>query len=173
MASEAKQEPLVLRRATIADAPAVRALTREAYAKWVPIIGREPKPMLADYVEAVQKHRVDLLYLGGELAALIEMIPEAGYFLIENVAVSPAFQKRGFGRKLISHAEQVAASLGYSEIKLYTNKRFDENLQLYGKLGYRIDGEEESGGSVRVNMSKPVASRDGSICSRSPGWSSP
>ena len=51
----------------MADASAIRALTREAYAKWVPVIGREPKPMMADYAEAVQKHRIDLLYLDGEL----------------------------------------------------------------------------------------------------------
>ena len=34
-----------LRRATPRDAEAVRALTRAAYAKWVPLIGREPRPM--------------------------------------------------------------------------------------------------------------------------------
>ncbi len=172
MASNAKRETLVLRRATITDAPAIRTLTREAYAKWVPVIGREPKPMLADYVAAVQMHRIDLLYLGSELAALIEMIPEAGHLLIENVAVGSTFQKRGFGRKLMTHAEKVAVSLGYDEIRLYTNKRFIANLQLYSELGYRINGEEESGGSVRVNMSKRVANRDESTCSRSPGWSS-
>ena len=82
--------------------------------------GREPKPMMADYAEAVQKHRIDLLYLDGELAALIEMVPAADYLLIENVAVSPALQGRGLGRMLLSHAEQIAASLGYDEIKLYT-----------------------------------------------------
>jgi GNAT superfamily N-acetyltransferase len=153
-------EALMLRSATTADASAIRALTREAYAKWAPLIGREPKPMETDYVEAVQKHRIDLLYLGGELAALIEMIPAAEHFLIENVAVSPAFQGRGFGRKLMSHAEQVAASLGYDEIKLYTNKLFAENVQLYGKLGYRVDREEAFKGGSMVYMSKPVHSRD-------------
>jgi hypothetical protein len=35
------------------DAVAIQRLTREAYAKWVPIIGREPKPMTVDYAEAV------------------------------------------------------------------------------------------------------------------------
>jgi hypothetical protein len=30
---------------------------------------------------------------------------------------------------LLSHAEQIAASLGYDEIKLYTNKLFAENVQ--------------------------------------------
>jgi hypothetical protein len=33
-----------LRQATPADAAAIRSLTRAAYAKWVALIGREPKP---------------------------------------------------------------------------------------------------------------------------------
>jgi len=56
-----------LRRATPADATAVRDLTRAAYAKWVPVIGREPGPMNADYDLAIRDHMVDLLHLGSEL----------------------------------------------------------------------------------------------------------
>lgn len=57
---------LTLRQAVPADAPAIRALTRAAYAKWVPLIGREPKPMTADYEQAVRHHRFDLLYEEGD-----------------------------------------------------------------------------------------------------------
>jgi GNAT superfamily N-acetyltransferase len=145
-----------LRRAAPADAPAIRALTRAAYAKWVPVIGREPKPMVADYAEAVRNHRIDLLYVGGKLAALIETILKTDHLLIENVAVSPVFQGRGYGRKLMAHAEQLAASLGHGEIRLYTNKLFVENVQLYRKLGYRVDREEAFKGGFVVHMSKPL-----------------
>ena len=81
--------------------------------------------------------------------------------LIENVAVSPAFQRRGLGRKLIAHAEQLAGSLGHYEIKLYTNKLFAENVQFYRKLGYRVDREEEFKGWFVVHMSKPVPASGG------------
>jgi ribosomal protein S18 acetylase RimI-like enzyme len=145
-----------LRQAVAADAADVRQLTRDAYAKWVPLIGREPKPMTADYAEAVRKHRIDLLHLEGTLAALIETIAEADHLLIENVAVAPAFQGRGLGRKLMAHAEQLAASAGYREIRLYTNKLFADNVALYRKLGYRIDREEDLKHGIAVHMSKPV-----------------
>jgi ribosomal protein S18 acetylase RimI-like enzyme len=145
---------LGIRRATVADASAIRALTRAAYAKWVPLIGREPLPMAADYEHAVRHHLIDLLYDGGELAALIEMIAGEGHLLIENVAVSPGFQGRGFGRRLMAHAESVAAGLGLPEIKLYTNKLFEENVALYHKLGYAIDNEEPFKGGVIVHMGK-------------------
>ncbi len=141
-------------QASQGDALAIRALTRAAYAKWVPLIGREPKPMTADYDAAVRSHRFDLLYADGVLAALIETIRRPDHLLIENVAVSPGFQGRGFGRHLMAHAEAMAAASGFAEVRLYTNKRFVENVQLYLKLGYRVDREEELAGGTAVHMSK-------------------
>jgi len=146
-----------LRRAGAADAPAVRALTREAYAKWVPLIGREPKPMVADYAEAVKHHHIDMLYLDDELAGLIEMILESDHLLIENLAVAPAFQERGLGRHLLAHAEALTVSLGHNEIRLYTNQRFAENVAFYLRRGFRLDREEPVANGVVVHMSKRLA----------------
>ena len=92
-----------LRQAKAMDAAAIRDLTRQAYARWVPLIGREPKPMTADYDEAVARHRFDLPHVDGVLAALIETICEPDHLLVENVAVSPSFQGRGLGRRLMAH----------------------------------------------------------------------
>jgi ribosomal protein S18 acetylase RimI-like enzyme len=143
-----------LRRAIAADAAAARSLTREAYAKWVPVIGREPKPMSADFDAAIRDHRVDLLCEGERIVALIETIAEPGALLIENVAVSPSCQGRGLGRRLMAHAEGLAATLGYGEIQLYTNARFVENVAFYRRLGYAIAREEPSVGGRIVHMSK-------------------
>jgi ribosomal protein S18 acetylase RimI-like enzyme len=120
----------------------------------VPLIGREPKPMTANYDEAVARHRFDLLYVDGTLAALIETIREPDHLLVENVAVSPSFQGRGLGRKLMVHAEALARELGFGMIRLYTNQRFAENIALYRKLGYRVDREEDVKVGVVVHMSK-------------------
>ncbi|WP_411906110.1 GNAT family N-acetyltransferase [Rhizobium mayense] len=145
-----------LRAATDADVDAIRALTREAYGKWVPLIGREPLPMTADYAEAVRKHCIDLLEANGELLALIEMVPREDHLLIENVAVSPRHQGQGIGKKLLAYAEQVAAELGVSDMRLYTNKRFVENVQLYLRYGYAIDREEPLKDGFLVHMSKRI-----------------
>ena len=61
MAQISDLRDMQIRRAGEADAAAVRELTRSAYAKWVPLIGREPMPMTADYERAVREHMVDLL----------------------------------------------------------------------------------------------------------------
>ena len=146
-----------LRQATAADAPAIRELTGLAYAKWVPLIGREPKPMTADYAVAVAKHRFDLMYVEGALAALIETVCEADHLLVENVAVSPSFQGRGLGRKLMAHAEMLAVVSGHGEIRLYTNQRFTENIELYRRLGYAVDREEVLPVGNVIHMSKRLS----------------
>ena len=149
-------DAIELRPGAPADAAAIRALTRQAYAKWTPVIGREPLPMTADYEDAVLRHRFDLLFAGSTLAALIETVAHADHLLIVNVAVAPPFQRRGFGRRLLTHAEQVAAASGLREIRLYTNPRFAGNVALYANLGYRMDREEEFRGGVVVHMSKAL-----------------
>jgi GNAT superfamily N-acetyltransferase len=143
-----------LRQAKATDAVAIRDLTRQAYAKWVPLIGREPKPMTANYDEAVARHRFDLLHIDGTLAALIETIREADHLLVENVAVSPGFQGRGLGRRLMAHAEMLARELGVDTIRLYTNQRFAGNIALYRRLGYEVDREETLPVGTVVHMHK-------------------
>jgi ribosomal protein S18 acetylase RimI-like enzyme len=150
-------EDTQIRRAGQADAAAVRALTRSAYAKWVPLIGREPGPMVADYERAVREHMIDLLFVAGGLAALIETVDETDHLFIENVAVAPPFQGRGYGRALLDHAERLAASLGLPQLRLYTNKRFVTNIELYRRLGYAIDREEPIMDGFIVHMSKRIA----------------
>jgi len=150
-------EAVTLRTAGEAGAEAILGLTREAYAKWVGQIGREPLPMTVDYAEAVKKHRFDLLYVGDRLAALIETTPRGSYLLIENVAVRPAFQGRGFGRRLLKLAEALAETADLAGVRLYTNKLFAGNLRLYAALGYTVERVEPLNGGVAVHMVKARA----------------
>jgi hypothetical protein len=86
-------DAIELRRAETTDSSAIRRLTRRAYAKWVHAIGREAKPMTADYEAAVAKHRFDLLYVGDILAGLIETLDEGDRLRIENVVGLARFPK--------------------------------------------------------------------------------
>jgi GNAT superfamily N-acetyltransferase len=145
-----------IRPATPGDAARIRDLTRSAYAKWATLIGREPLPMQADYDRAVRVHAFDLLIVGGALAGLIEMIVRPDHLWVENVAVAPDRQGRGYGRLLIAHAEARAAQLGRGEIRLMTNAGFAANLAFYAKLGYAIDRTEPFRGGTAVHMSKRI-----------------
>ncbi|HTZ80645.1 MAG TPA: GNAT family N-acetyltransferase [Stellaceae bacterium] len=151
-------EPPSLRRAGAADAAAVRDLTRAAYAKWVRLIGREPKPMTADYDRAVAEHRIDLWEADGELLGLVETIPAPDHLLIENLAVRPDRQGKGLGDRLLQHAEVLAASLGVAEVRLYTNAAFAANLAFYQRRGYEeFRREELAPGRTVVHMRKRIS----------------
>lgn len=145
-----------IRIATISDAEAVTALTRAAYARWVPVIGRKPLPMKVDHAAFIRDHRVDLLFAGPDLAALVETIQRENDILIENVAVEPRFQKRGYVRKMVAYAEQLAVQADVGIVRLYTNSLFKENLRLYASLGYEIEREEARNGGVAIYMFKRV-----------------
>ena len=177
-------EGVVIRRGGPADAEAIRALVAAAYAKWIPVIGRLPIPMRADYAQAVLEHRFDLLPVGpnragpglagpglagpdlagSDLAGLIETKAEVDHLLVVNVAVHPAFQGRGFGVALMARADALAAEAGLARLRLYTNKKYTANLRLYGALGYRVEREELYDGpgrtrddDVTVHMVKDLA----------------
>ena len=172
-------EPATIRRGAPADADAIRALVAAAYAKWIPVIGRLPIPMRADYAQAVLEHRFDLLPVGpnragpglagsnlagSDLAGLIETKAEVDHLLVVNVAVHPAFQGRGFGVALMARADALAAEAGLARLRLYTNKKYTANLRLYGALGYRVEREEPYDGpgrtrddDVTVHMVKDLA----------------
>ena len=68
--------PLV-RRATADDAARIRAIARAAYVKYVPRIGREPAPMLADFAAEIVAGRVMVIETAGEVDGYMIAWPEA------------------------------------------------------------------------------------------------
>jgi GNAT superfamily N-acetyltransferase len=145
------------RRATLADVGAIVEITRAAYAKWVAVIGREPKPMTANYHQAVTGHVIDLLEEDGRPIALIEVIPKPSHLLIENVAVLPDRHGEGIGGLLLGRADEIARSLGLNELRLYTNAKFSSNIAFYVRRGFCEFLREPlaSGGEV-VHMKKSI-----------------
>ena len=128
--------------------------------------------MQADYERAVAEHTIDLLIVDGALAGLLETILRPDHLWIENVAVAPEQQGRGFGRLLLAHAERCAIHAGRPEIRLMTNQAFAANLELYARRGYAIDRTEPFRGGTIVHMTKriepPLALDDAATEPRSP-----
>lgn len=126
----------LLRPATAADGPAVVAVTRRAYRRWVARLGYEPKPMEADYGDWIAAGRVLVAEIDGSVAGLLVTWPEEDHLLIYSVAVDPGRHGAGLGRRLMAAAEARARALGLARIVLYTNERMAENIRLYEHLGY-------------------------------------
>ncbi|MEI9421249.1 GNAT family N-acetyltransferase [Mesorhizobium sp. Cs1299R1N1] len=142
------------RPAEPADAAAIRDIVRAAYARWVPVIGREPLPMRADYDKAVAEHPFDLAVAEDRIVGMIETMLADDHLWIENVCVAPQMQGRGIGRLLLERAETKAREAGRRELRLLTNGAFEANVSLYRTLGYTIDREEPFMNGTTVYMSK-------------------
>ena len=125
-----------MRHAVPEDAGAIRDLVRQAYAKWVPLVGREPKPMGADYDQAVREHIVWVATDNQKVVAVLELIPNTDHLLVENLAVALSHQGQGIAKQLMELAELTVNELGMSELRLYTNELFAANLSLYNSIGY-------------------------------------
>lgn len=59
---------------------------------------------------------------------------------IVNVAVAETHQGRGIGKRLVQHAIQTAAMLGYKTIEIGTGNSGVGQLALYQKCGFRMTG---------------------------------
>lgn len=147
---------LSFRPATPDDAAAVRALVRAAYARWVPVLGREPRPMQADYEAAVREHDFDIAERDGGMIALIETVLRDDHLWIENIAVAPRAQGQGLGTLLLERAEARARAAGSRELRLLTNGKMNANIALYRRVGFSLDSEEPFGDGTVVYMSKRI-----------------
>jgi ribosomal protein S18 acetylase RimI-like enzyme len=139
------------------DLAAVEAIVRSAYARYVPLIGRKPGPMLDDYRASIGKGHVHVLSYEGGICGILVLIPEEHAMLLDNVAIRPDAQGRGHGRTLIAFAERMARERGLRAIRLYTNEAMTENVALYGRLGFVETHRREEDGFRRVYMTKPLS----------------
>lgn len=146
-----------IRIAAPEDRAAIEAIVKAAYARYVPRIGREPGPISDDYVALIRAQCVHVIGCEGAVQGLLVLIPENDAMLLDNVAVDPARQGCGIGRKLLAFAEQAALKAGFRSIRLYTNQAMAENIALYARIGYVETHRGEEKGLHRVYMTKQLA----------------
>jgi GNAT superfamily N-acetyltransferase len=102
-----------IRAATAADVPAIADVVDQAYRHYIARMGKPPGPMLDDYAARVLEGLVWVLEEGSVIAGIIVLRPATDYLLLDNIAVSPARQGLGLGRRLLAFAEAEALRRGY------------------------------------------------------------
>ena len=113
--------------------------------------------MLDDYAARVSKGVVWVIEEGSTIAGIIVLLSKPDYMLLDNIAVAPARQGSGLGRRLLAFAEAEAVRRGYREIRLYTHLTMTENQRLYAAIGYEETGHGTEAGYERVFMRKRLA----------------
>jgi len=146
-----------IRRAVAADAAAIARIVNDAYAIYLPRMGKPPAPMLEDYAEVVARGDAWVLERSGAIVGVVVLVAEPDHLMLENVAVSPAVKGLGLGRLLVGFAEAEARRRGFAELRLYTHETMTENQALYARLGFVETHRATEHGFARVFMRKQIA----------------
>jgi ribosomal protein S18 acetylase RimI-like enzyme len=125
-----------IRSAAADDVARIGAIAHAAYALYVPRIGREPAPMVADFEAEIAANRVVVIEAAGSVRGYMIAWPEPDAYFIDNIAIDPESQGNGLGRRLIDHAVAEAEKLKLPALRLYTNVLMTENLSMYAHIGF-------------------------------------
>ncbi|MCX7081255.1 MAG: GNAT family N-acetyltransferase [Pseudomonas sp.] len=146
----------IIRPATLEDIAPIEAIVQAAYSPYIERIGRKPGPMLDDYASQVLARRVHVIESDVAMVGFVVLINTEEYLLLDNLAVSPQAQGRGYGRQLLEFAEFHAVEADYASIRLYTHEAMSENIAMYARRGFVETHRVEENGLRRVYMSKSL-----------------
>jgi len=147
----------MIRQARASDEPGIRACAELAYARYVPLMGRRPPPMVADFAAQIAAGKVFIAVDDNDhLLGFIVFYPQDGHILLENVAVLPLLAGRGVGKALIHHCEARARELGFAAVELYTNEKMIANQAIYPHLGYAEIARRSEEGLNRIYYRKTI-----------------
>ena len=104
--------------------------------------------MLDDYAALIAAGEVFVLDDNG-IAGIIVLRGRKDHLLVDNIAVEPARQRQGLGRRLLAFADERARLL-----RLYTHETMVENIAIYRRLGWKETGREVTDRFSRIHFSK-------------------
>lgn len=102
-------------------------------------------------------------FLGDQLAGCVFIKEKDDHFYLGKLAVAPAFEGQGIGRRLMEEAEQQAVAHGKPELELQTRIELKRNHAVFEKLGFRKIAETSHPGFDRttsITMRKLIAHGD-------------
>lgn len=151
----------MIRLAITEDLIIIRTLVDAAYQQWFACTGRVPGPLQDDYAQCLADAQLWVLEIDDEIVGLVVLVAQPDHLLLENVAVRPDAQGKGYGRQLIAFADQEAVRRGFSALHLCTNVLMTENVALYQHLGFTEVERICGAGYERICLSKRVMEMGG------------
>lgn len=145
------QAKLEIRTARPDDAAAIGALLDAAFADYLARLGGHPES--SDPPEriarAIADESITAACLDGRIVGILWATVRDAVLYIERIAVDPALQGQGIGRRLLAEAEHLAAARGLDCLKLHTVEFMTPLVDLYRRHGFVI-----------VDRARPAHGRD-------------
>lgn len=147
------QSDLRIRLGLKEDQPDLERIAAEAYRQYIPVMGKKPAPMLADYASHLAHDTVYVAKVGKATIGYAITISKSNGWWLENIAVDPDHAGQGVGATLIAHLEDDLARQT-SHYQLYTNRLMLRKIDWYLKLGFEETGRRLKDGYERVFFRK-------------------
>jgi GNAT superfamily N-acetyltransferase len=93
-----------------------------------------PEPILDAWFDSAEAFFV---YHNKEMIGVLDLVPQAG--LIQNIGVSPAHRRKGFGKEMLQYALNLLKDAGSDRANLGVHVDNKRAFQLYKKLGFSVD----------------------------------
>ncbi|BFM51308.1 GNAT family N-acetyltransferase [Marinomonas sp. THO17] len=148
----------VIRRAELTDTKAVTDCVKAAFEHYIERIGRPPGPMMEDYYRVIYQHRVFVILVDDDLVGVLVLKERESSMLLDNIAIRPDQQGKGYGMQLLNLAEIEALKAEFPRLTLSTHVNMHESIQLYQSLGYVETERKNNDGYQRVFMKKDLLS---------------
>lgn len=112
--------------------------------------------MVADFPAALREGRLEILQSGQRAIGYLVSDTRQSSLFVENVAIDPQHQGKGYGGSVFALLETRARTAGLRAIELYTNEKMTENLKFYPRLGFEEIDRRTEAGFKRVYFRKTV-----------------
>lgn len=100
-----------------------------------------------------QKARDEIAFAaieGGRLTGCVFCKPEPGFLYIGKLAIAPASQSKGIGRRLLTVAEGIAREKGLPALRLETRIELTDNHATFARWGFARTAENSHPGFTRI-----------------------
>lgn len=152
----AEEGGLTLRRATLRDVPAIKALKDVCYTENEKIIEVVSLPRMVDYAEILDTHEIWVAEGEDELIAATVIEPgEEG--VIYSLAVHPSQQGKRYGDAILAFSEKRLMALGARRLALFTHSKLTQRIAWYERKGFVCTFVDVKPDRRTQHMAKEVA----------------
>lgn len=153
---------IVILKADYKDLPDILAIQKSAFQEEAKFYNDYQIPPLTQSIDEIQKDYQDHLFLKviyqGQIVGSVKLREQNSSCWLGRLIVSPEFQNRGIGRKLLAEAE--AQTTTAKELILFTGSQSTKNISLYESVGYKKIEEyadENNPDLIMVKMVKSIS----------------
>ena len=159
MSKTAPPNPVLIERASVADAAAILALQKLAYESEARLYDDWSLPPLVQTLDSMRGDIESLVVLkaidDGEIVGSVRARLADGVCHVGRLIVQPHRQRGGVGTRLMRAIERRPEFAQTHKFELFTGSRSEGNIRLYERLGYRRSREQAlSPGVTLVFMEK-------------------